>query len=324
MIEQPLPLTFRDIYERFQSELALSILAGSGMKNPVTNGRIQKSGLALAGFMEFIHTDRVQIWGQTEVGYLHSLPIDRAEAQVENFLTHPFPGIILCHAQEIPTFLAELCQKHTVPLLYSAQPSGHIITTVSRYLEYELAPETIVHGGMMDVHGIGILITGESGIGKSECCLDLVSHGHRLVADDVVSVRNISDELVAFSTPELEHHMEVRGMGIIDIRDLFGAASVRRKKRVEVIIQLDSWTKEKSVGYERVDFQDRTIDILGVTLPFVTFPMRPGRNIAKIIEVLARNTILRNMGQRTHERLMGTLQHTMERHARNLSLKHEE
>ncbi|ADU66618.1 HPr(Ser) kinase/phosphatase [Desulfurispirillum indicum] len=301
-------LTVADFYEHNRNILGLRILVAANFSATILQPRIQKSGLALTGYTEFVHEDRIQIFGQTEMGYLGSIGRAEATRKLESFLTFPFPAVLITHhPQPIEPWMLELFTRHGVALLQTVQTSSHVIATVTRYLEFELAEQTTLHGGMMDIFGVGMLITGESGIGKSECCLDLITSGHRLVADDVVLVKNISGELVAFSNNELEHHMEVRGLGIINIKDIFGAASVRRRKKVELIIELQSWERQNAAQLERLGDTRSFRHVLDIDIPVVCLPVTPGRNIAKILEVLARNTILQNMGYQTVETFMSKL-----------------
>ncbi|MBB5022769.1 HPr(Ser) kinase/phosphatase [Desulfurispira natronophila] len=296
-------LTTADLYQCHRNNLGLELLAGGGLTRTLTQPRIQKSGLALAGYLEQVHSNRVQIFGQTEMGYLASLDSTQAKERLQAFTRISYPAVIVANGATVPQWIVEVFTQHQVPLLLTARPSSHVIATITRYLEFELAERTTAHGSMMEVYGVGVLITGESGVGKSECCLDLVSCGHRLIADDLVELKNIAGEIIAFASDTLEHHMEVRGLGIINIKDIFGAASVRLRKKVDVVVELENWDHQRQNKYDRLGDQGEHRFILDMDLPMVRIPVRPGRTIAKIIEVLARNTILKSMGYRTLEDL---------------------
>jgi HPr kinase/phosphorylase len=276
--------------------LSLTLLAGrSGLSRRITAARIQKPGLALAGYSEQVDRGRVQVLGQSELGYLAQLPEDRARAGVEGLLALEPSCLVVTRGLEAPPHLAARCEERNVSLLRTPLVSAVFIDRVSKFLEDHLSPMTSVHGVLMDVLGVGILILGKSGIGKSEAALDLVMRGHRLVADDIVDIRKRQPDIVFGSGSEIiKHHMEIRGLGIINIKDLFGIAAVRDAKKIELVIELVEWREDEE--YDRLGIDEMGYKVLDVEVPMLRVPVRPGRNISTIIEVAARNTLLKLQG----------------------------
>ena len=224
----------------------------------------------------------------------------------------PIPCITVTKGLDIPEELVDLCAANRLPLLRSSLVSSTFIDRITLYLDSHLAPRTTVHGVLIDVYGVGVLITGSSGVGKSECALDLIVRGHRLVADDVVDIRCRAGEILMGRGPELiRHHMELRGLGILNIEHLFGAASVRDRKRVEIVVMLEQWNDD--VEYDRLGLDQTTYDILGVGLPFIRLPVASGRNLSILIEVAVRNHILKLTGFNPAEELTRRLQESMEK-----------
>jgi HPr kinase/phosphorylase len=217
--------------------------------------------------------------------------------------------VVICRGLAPPQELVALCETRGIPLLVSALASADFITHVTNWMTDRLAPQTDVHGVLVDVLGIGVLVTGKSGIGKSETALDLVVRGHRLVADDVVRIRRRGIAVIGKGAGILGHHMEIRGLGIINIKDLFGIAAVRETKRIELVVDLHEWAS--GVEYERLGFDDRYDDILGVSVPTVRLPVRPGRNLATLIEVAARNQLLKVQGIHSAQAFRDKLQRAM-------------
>jgi HPr kinase/phosphorylase len=276
--------------------LAIDLLAGGrGLDRRITNPYIQKTGLALAGFHEYLQPGRVLIYGESEVRYLERLaPAERQEALARCFASH-VPCVLVTGGLEAAPDLVNEAERAGVPLLSTPVGTATAIGKLTALLEDRLAVREVVHGVLMDILGLGVLIVGESGIGKSECALDLVVRGHRLVADDTVEVRRRAESIIIGSCPELtRHHMEVRGLGLINIRDLFGIASTRTSKRVELIVQLERWDAHRE--YERLGLDDSFFDLLGLKVPLIKMPVGPGRNVAILVEVAARNQLLRTRG----------------------------
>ena len=290
-------LTVEELLTRSEAYgLELESLTGAkGLDRRVTEARIQKPGLALAGFTYHLHADRVQILGETEVTYLRTLAPDARRTAVRKVCIEGLSCFVITKNLEFPAELLDEVTAAGIPLLRTRLSSAAFIEKVTAVLEDRLAERTSLHGVLIDVLGIGILLLGKSGIGKSECALDLVVRGYRLVADDIVEVRKKPPASLIGSGLELiKHHMEIRGLGIINIKDLFGIASIRETKKIELVIELVEWKSDEE--YDRLGFDDLTYDVLGVQIPLMRIPVRPGRNLTTIIEVAARNQLLKMMG----------------------------
>ena len=276
--------------------LPIDLLAGQrGLQRRITNPYIQKTGLALAGFHEYLQPGRVLIYGESEVRYLEGLSAPaRREALGQSFATE-VPCVLITGGLEAPPDLVVEAERSGVPLLTTKVGTATAIGKLTALLEDRLAVREVIHGVLIDILGLGVLMIGESGIGKSECALDLVVRGHRLVADDTVEVRRRAASIIVGSCPELtRHHMEVRGIGVINLRDLFGVASTRNSKRVELIVQLERWDSHRE--YDRLGLDDSFFDLLGLRVPLIRMPVAPGRNLAILVEVAARNQLLRTRG----------------------------
>ena len=276
--------------------LAIELLAGrQGLDRPITNPYIQKTGLALAGFHEFLQAGRVLIYGESEVRFLEGLTaVQRHEALAHSFAT-AVPCVLITGGLEAPPDLIDEAERAGVPLLRTRVGTATAIGKLTALLEERLAVREVIHGVLIDILGLGVLIVGESGIGKSECALDLVVRGHRLVADDTVEVRRRAASIIVGSCPELtRHHMEVRGLGLINIRDLFGVASTLTSKQVELVAQLERWDPLRE--YDRLGIEDAHFELLGLKIPVIRMPVAPGRNLAILVEVAARNHLLRRRG----------------------------
>jgi HPr kinase/phosphorylase len=276
--------------------LPLELLAGGrGLHRKITNPYIQKTGLALAGFHEYLHPGRVLIYGESEVRYLEGLePPARQRALGQSFATE-VPCVLITGGLEAPPDLVHEADRAGVPLLSTRVGTATAIGKLSALLEDRLAVREVIHGVLLDILGLGVLMIGESGIGKSECALDLIVRGHRLVADDTVEIRSRAASIIVGSCPELtRHHMEVRGLGVINLRDLFGVASTRTSKRVELVVQLERWDPHRE--YDRLGLDDSYFELLGLRVPLIRMPVAPGRNLAILVEVAARNQLLRTRG----------------------------
>lgn len=276
--------------------LTLTLVAGrSGLHRLITSPSIQKTGLALAGFHEYLRPGRVLLFGESEVHYLATLTPDQRRSTLDTSLATGIPCLLITGDEPLPAEVAEAAEQAGVPLLTTTASTAAAMSRISALLEDRLAVRETVHGVLVDVLGLGVLMTGESGIGKSECALDLVVRGHRLVADDVVEIRRRSDAIVLGSCPELgRHHMEIRGIGLINIRDLYGIAATRGSKRVELVVHLERWSPEQPV--DRLGIDDTVQDLLGVRIPLIRMPVAPGRNLSILVEVAARNQLLRARG----------------------------
>ena len=291
-------VTVAELVEAHGASWKLTLLAGStSLANAITVPRIQKPGLALAGYIPMIHPERVQVIGNTELGYLRTLGAD-AERAVEEMFRERIACVIVTNGAVPPTYLVDAATRHSLPLLTTPLKSSELIRRLTGWLEDRLAPHTLLHGVLVEVHGLGVLLHGKSGIGKSEAALDLISRGHRLVADDVVEVRSIRPGYVVGRGAELiRHHMEIRGLGIINVQDLFGILATLHQKEIDFVAEMIEWSQEDPA--DRLGLEDDTYEILGVALPMVRIPIRPGRSIATIIEVAARNHVLKRLGRHT-------------------------
>src|SRR5437899_1455028 len=291
--------------------LPLDLLAGrDGLDRVITSPHIQKTGLALAGFHEYLKPGRVLIFGESEIRYLESLePVGRAAA-LRLALTHDFPCVLITGGFVPPGELVAEAERARLPLLKTAIVTPTAIAKLTSILEDTLAERTVLHAVLMDVLGPGVLIAGESGIGKSECALDLIVRGHRLVADDTVEIRRRAETIVIGTCPDLtRHHMELRGLGLINVKDLFGIASTRSSKRVELVVQLERW--DPACEYERLGLDDDFFEVLGLRVPLIRMPVAPGRSIAILVEVAARNQLLRARGHHAARAFADRLDQTL-------------
>jgi HPr kinase/phosphorylase len=304
--------------------LPLELLAGSGgLERVITSPHIQKTGLALSGFHEYLKPGRVLIFGESEIRYLESLEEGARSASLRLALTLDFPCIVITGGFVPPPQLAVEAERARLPLLKTAVATPTAIAKLSSLLEDSLAERTMLHAVLMDVLGLGVLIAGESGIGKSECALDLIVRGHRLVADDTVEIRRRQETILIGTCPELtQHHMELRGLGVINVKELFGIASTRSSKRVELVVQLERWDPRRE--YERLGLDDEHFDILGLRTPLIRMPVAPGRNIAILVEVAARNQLLRMRGHHAARELAKRLEETLRQEMLPIRADHDE
>ena len=287
--------------------LDLELLAGAkGLSRRITIPHPQKTGLALSGFDAYLRAGRVLVLGESEVRYLESLPdIDRS-AVLQRVLTHDLPCVLITDGFPPPVELIMEADRAQMPLLRTRVATPEAMARLSAMLDTYLAARGVIHGVLMDILGLGVLVIGESGIGKSECALDLVVRGHRLVADDAVELRCRAQSFVLGSCPDLtRHHMEIRGLGLINVQDLFGVASTRTSKRVELIVQLERW--EPGREYDRLGIDESYYELLGIRIPLIRMPVAPGRNVAILVEVAARNQLLRTRGHHSARRLVDRL-----------------
>ncbi len=289
-------LSIQELLAEKEAGLGLELLAGeTGLGRRVQVPRIQKPGLALAGYTTNLHPDRIQVLGSTELTYLNHIPREKAEANLRELCALNVSCFIITKGQDPPDFLIPKVEKFGIPLLRTHHQSSTFISLVTKFLEERLLPSTTAHGVLVDVLGVGILLLGKSGIGKSECALDLILRGHRLVADDVVRVRRkLPAVLFGEGSDLLHYHMEIRGLGILNIKHLFGVAAIRERKKIELAMELVEWRDDRE--YDRLGLEDQHFSILGLEIPLLKIPVRPGRNITTIVEVAARNQLLKEMG----------------------------
>lgn len=292
MLSIPVIKILRDTDHR----LHLELLAGKdGLAKKITIPRIQKPGLALTGDTSNLHPGRLQIFGRPEIKFLESLTVSKRKDIIEALCKIDIACIIVTRNANVPKLLIDKCRMNSIPLMRTKLLTSTFVNRAGRFLEENLAASTCTHGVLLDVFGVGILIIGKSGIGKSECALDLVLRGHRLVADDIVNIRKRPPStLFGIGSEIIKHHMEIRGLGIINIRDLFGISAVRDRKLIEMVVELSDW--DPQIEYDRLGIDEQRHSILDVSLPLIQIPVRPGRNLSAIIEVAARNHLLKQGG----------------------------
>ena len=289
-------LSLQDLLNDSEYGLDLVLLAGErGLIHRVTSPRIQKPGLALAGYTEHLHPSRIQVLGNTEISYLKQVDDHIASESICKLCSFPISCFIITKDLLPPQSLLDHAEASGIPVFNTHHQSSTFISLITKFLEERLLPTTHMHGVLMDVLGVGMLLSGKSGIGKSECALDLIIRGHRLVADDMVFIKKkMPAALVGQSEEAIQHLMEIRGLGIINIKDLYGVSAIREKKIIDMQLELVEWDPDHE--YDRLGVDDRRVTILGVEIPHICIPIRPGRNLGSIIEVAARNFLLKGMG----------------------------
>jgi HPr kinase/phosphorylase len=285
-----------DLFHDREYDLRLRLIAGSkGLKKKIRFSQVQKLGLAFAGSTGFVQSFRVQVIGNSELSYFRTLRIERREEVIKRICSLRIACFVVTKNLKIPPLLIEESQRRRIPLFQTDLSTLELIERITKFLEDKLAPRTTVHGVLVDVFGVGVLILGGSGIGKSECALDLILRGHRFVADDLVFLyKRPPQNIFGCGVDTVKYHMEIRGLGIINVAKLFGVETIRERKIVEMVVELVEW--ESSKEYDRLGFEEESYPVLGINLPMVKIPVTPGRNLASIIEVAARNHLLRVMG----------------------------
>ncbi|KGX86198.1 HPr(Ser) kinase/phosphatase [Pontibacillus litoralis] len=282
----------QDLLDRF----TLEIVAGhDGVHREIFTSDIARPGMEMAGYFKYYPSERLQLLGKTELSFFLELSHEQKKDRAMQLCTDVTPGIVITRGMDVPEEFVEAANEAGVPIMRSPYKTTRVISRLTNYLETKFAPFTAVHGVLVDIYGVGVLITGQSGVGKSETALELVKRGHRLVADDSVEIRQEDfDTLIGNSPPLIEHLLEIRGLGIINVMTLFGAGAVRSHKRITMIINLELWDQNKQ--YDRLGLEEETMRIMDVEVPKSTIPVRPGRNLAVIIEVAAMNFRLKRMG----------------------------
>ncbi len=306
------PLTIAAFIERTKDLLELEVLGSpDGLTREVPTADASGPGLVLAGYVgRFVH-QRLQVLGETEVSYLRALSSEERTRILDTFMRYPVPCVMVTKGLELPEGMEAIAKQHGVTILRSRLKTQEFYKRITPFLEDAFAPTTSLHGSLADVYGVGLLFTGASGIGKSECVLDLVERGHRLVADDLVITRKKGHDIVIGSGHPLQRHfMEIRGVGLIDVKAIFGIRAVRQQKRIEVVVVLTKW--EEGMVVERTGLEIDTTEILGVEIPRIHVPLNPGKNITVIAEVIAMNHLMRYSGEDPahafNERLKGHMQ----------------
>lgn len=282
----------KDVMEKFQLEL---VSGEEGIGRYISTSDISRPGLEMAGYFTHYPANRVQLLGKTELSFFEMLPKEEKISRMKRLCSDETPAIIISRGLEVPPELVVASNENHVPVLVSNQTTTRFSSRLTNYLEGKLAPTTAMHGVLVDVYGIGVLIMGKSGVGKSETALELVKKGHRLVADDSVEIRQEGENmLIGNAPPLLEHLLEIRGIGIIDIMTLFGASAIRPYKRITLIVELENWDPERF--YDRLGLDEEKMKIIDTEVTKLTIPIQPGRNVSVIIEVAAMNYRLKKMG----------------------------
>ena len=293
----------KDIMEKFNLEL---ISGEEGINKPISTSDLSRPGIEIAGYYDYYPAERMQLLGKTELTFFNKLGAHERQHRMDILCTDITPGIIVTRGQEVPPELIEASNRESVPVLRSSMKTTRLFSRITNYLEGKLAPTTAVHGVLVDIYGVGVLITGKSGVGKSETALEIVKRGHRLVADDCVEIRQEDQDTLVGEAPDLiEHLLEIRGLGIINVMTLFGAGAVLSRKKISLIINLELWEKNKQ--YDRLGLDDEKQKIIDTEIPRLTVPVRPGRNLAVIIEVAAMNFRLKRMGMNAAQQFTSKL-----------------
>ncbi|MDI6792963.1 MAG: HPr(Ser) kinase/phosphatase [bacterium] len=305
-------ISIKRILEECGERLRLEVAAGGskiGLKKRVSATSINRPGLALTGYMEHFTYRKIQVLGKLEISYLNNLtPAQRLE-NLNRLFEHEIPCFIVTWNQGIPPELVALAETQQIPILKTSLRTVMLITQLTLYLEDKFAAETTIHASLVDVFGMGVLMLGRSGAGKSECALELLERGHRLIADDIVEIKRVGNKLLGKGAELIKYHMEIRGLGIINIKELFGVSAICDTKELELVVNLEEWRQEE---YDRLGLEEKAYTLLGVKLPYLIIPVKPGRNIAIITEVGVMNQRLKYMGYHPAEKFNQRLVDWME------------
>jgi HPr kinase/phosphorylase len=323
-----------DLKSPVLASLNLKLVAGhKGLQRPIDWPRVQKPGLTIAGFLDYVKENRVQILGASEFNYLKTLPASVARERLDAFTKLPLSAVIVTKGIHPGPVLTGLCRRRHIPLFTTERLTSVVIEGLTAFLEESLAPRATLHGVLMEVGGLGTLLLGDSGVGKSECALSLVQRGHRLVADDLVVIQRFpNDVLIGSSSGLIRHHMELRGLGIVNVPMLFGVAAVLERHTVEFVIQLQDWNEQTEV--DRLGLDEEFEEILGVAVPRVRMPVATGRDVALLVEIAARNQLLKRRGfnaareiaQKVHDEIVrrAAVDHVARRTKRKFTVRERE
>jgi len=293
-------VTLGKIAEEFSLE-PISVYEGYEKRKIVTN-EVNRPGLQIAGFFDYFYNDRIQIIGREEFSYLEKLTADERRASLVSLFEKDIPCLVVCRNLEVPSDMIELAAESKIPILRTNNTTSRFMSALIAFLNVELAPRITMHGVLVEVYGEGILLLGDSGVGKSEAAIELVKRGHRLVADDAVEIKRVSDISLLGSAPDvIRHFVELRGIGIVDVKMIFGIGAVKNVEKIDFIINLELWQDKKQ--YDRLGLTTEYTDILGINIPSITVPVKPGRNLAVVIEVAAMNNRQKKMGYNAAEAL---------------------
>lgn len=305
--EFTIPVT--KVIEEFELE---KIYEASDMDSVlIASADINRPGLQMVGFFDYFDSQRIQIMGKVEFTYLEQFPADEREKKLDKYFAHDFPVLVITRGQQIFPEMTELAEKYNKTLLRTELGTSEFMSGLIRYLNVQIAPRRTRHGVLVEVYGEGILIMGESGVGKSETAIELVKRGHRLVADDAVEIKRVSDRTLVGSSPEIiRHFVELRGIGIIDVKEIFGMGAVKDTESIDMIIHLEPWIEGRN--YDRLGMVDEYTNIMGINIPSLTIPVKLGRNLAVIVEVAAMNNRQKRMGYNAAVELNRRLMKQME------------
>lgn len=292
-----------------------SLLEDTGMNNLINNKNVYRPQLALAGYIDFFNHNQVQVFGNTEIHYLKSLTKQKRIKAFKTLCQFPIPCILITNNNKFDEYLCDIAREKNIAILQTPLDTTRATYLLSEFLDDQFAPQTVIHGSFVDVYGVGVLFVGRSGIGKSEIALDLVERGHRLVADDIVMLTKKRETiLMGTGTSMIQHFMELRGLGIVDIRQMFGIRSIRFQKRLEIIVELEEWNPNEE--YTRTGLDEEPINILDVEIQYVKLPIFPGKNITVIAEVIAINYLLRTYGYNASKVLSQKLEETIRKRSK--------
>lgn len=300
--------TYSVSLEKIIKELSLEAvyLPQGSEQNTIISAEVNRPGLGLAGYFEYFDNARIQILGKGEYGYLSSLTPEKRVASVRALVEQKPPLIVVARELDVLPELVDSCREYAVPLVSSADTTSAFMAALIAFLNVQLAPRITRHGVLVEVSGEGVLLIGDSGIGKSETAIELVKRGHRLIADDAVEIRRVSSKSLVGSAPEnIRYYIELRGIGIVNVRRIFGMGAVKMTEKIDMVIQMEPWDNDKA--YDRMGLENNYMDILGITVPMLTIPVKPGRNLAMIIEVAAMNNRQKKMGYNAAQELMQNL-----------------
>ncbi len=301
---QPYSVTIEKITQELSLEAVY--MPEGGEQRTIVSAEVDRPGLGLAGCFEYFDNMRVQVIGKGEYGYLEKLTPEQRKNSVRELASHRPPMMVVARELEVIPELVDACREWEVPLLSTADTTSTFMAALIAFLNVQLAPRITRHGVLVEVSGEGVLLVGDSGIGKSETAIELVKRGHRLIADDAVEIRRVSSKSLVGSAPEnIRHYIELRGIGIVNVRRIFGMGAVKMTEKIDMVIQMEPWDNNKT--YDRMGLDNEYMDILGITVPMLTIPVKPGRNLAMIIEVAAMNNRQKKMGYNAAHELMQNL-----------------
>ena len=310
-MKKPLTVSVEHFYNQHAARLQLKLVVGEeGMGRLIREGAVNRLGMALTGFIKYFAFRRIQLIGKSEVSYFQSLDAPTRQARIRAILDRKIPCIVFSRDNRPPAVILKEAQRAKVPIFISPIPTPRLVNLITLCLEEDFAPSTSEHGSMVDILGVGVLIRGESGVGKSECALGLVERGYSLVADDITRLRLLEGrELMATSAEVTRTFMEVRGIGIINVAAIFGGRAIRTEKRLDLVVTLEEWDKVEEI--ERTGLDQQFYEILGLKIPHVRIPIRPGRDLAGLVQVAALDQKMKTMGQFSalefNEKLMSRL-----------------